>query len=85
MGYTLLQDHGNGHLRLVQCDSRFLTDPETRYATIELELLATVWALSKCRMYFIRLQIFTVMTDHRPVVQILYHYSLDAVENPIAT
>ncbi|XP_064106938.1 uncharacterized protein LOC135215912 [Macrobrachium nipponense] len=28
---------------LVQCGSRFLTDTETRYATIELELLAVTW------------------------------------------
>ena len=40
--YALLQDHGNGQLRLVQCGSRFLTDAETRYATIELEMLAVV-------------------------------------------
>ena len=38
IGYALLQDHGNGRLRLVQCGSRFLIDAETRYATIELEL-----------------------------------------------
>ena len=82
LGYALLQDHGDGHLRLVQCGSRFLTDTETRYATIELELLAVVWALNKCRVYLIGLQTFTVMTDHRPLVPILNHYSLDAVENP---
>ncbi|XP_068207506.1 uncharacterized protein [Palaemon carinicauda] len=51
IGYALLQDHGNGHLRLVQCGSRFLADAETRYATIELEMLAVVWAMSKCRLY----------------------------------
>ena len=41
-GYALLQDHGSGQFRLVQCGSRLLTDAETRYATIELELLAVV-------------------------------------------
>ena len=45
LGYVLLQDHDNG--RLVQCGSRFLADTETRYAIIELELLAVVWATSK--------------------------------------
>ncbi|XP_045122936.1 uncharacterized protein LOC123511261 [Portunus trituberculatus] len=40
VGYILLQDHGGGKFRLVQCGSRFLTDAETRYATIELELVA---------------------------------------------
>ena len=82
LGYALLQDHGNGNLRLVQCGSRFLTDAETRYATIELEMLAVSWAMSKCRLYLIGLQHFTLMTDHRPLIPILNHYTLDAVENP---
>ncbi|XP_068222164.1 uncharacterized protein [Palaemon carinicauda] len=82
IGYALLQDHSNGRLRLVQCGSRFLADAETRYATIELELLAVVWAMSKCRLYLAGLQHFTLMTDHRPLIPILNHYTLDAVENP---
>ena len=82
IGYALLQDHGNGRLRLVQCGSRFLADAETRYATIELEMLAVVWAMSKCRLYLSGLQHFTLMSDHRPLIPILNHYSLDAIENP---
>lgn len=82
IGYALLQDHGQGQTRLVQCGSRFLTDAETRYATIELELLAVVWAMTKCRLHLIGLQHFTLMTDHRPLVPILNTYTLDAVENP---
>lgn len=31
--------------RLVQCGSRFLTDTESRYAMVELELLAATWAM----------------------------------------
>ncbi|XP_068230979.1 uncharacterized protein [Palaemon carinicauda] len=81
IGYALLQDHGNGHLRLVQCGSRFLTDAETRYATIELEMLAVVWAMSKCRLYLAGLQHFILMTDHRPLIPILNSYTLDAIEN----
>ncbi|XP_050705813.1 uncharacterized protein LOC126991118 [Eriocheir sinensis] len=42
IGYALLQDHGQGRTRLFQCGSRFLADAETRYATIELELLTVV-------------------------------------------
>lgn len=82
VGFALLQDHGSGHLRLVQCGSRFLTDAETRYATIELEMLAAVWAMAKCKFYLVGLQNFTLMTDHRPLIPILNNYSLDAVENP---
>lgn len=82
IGYVLLQEHGGGKLRLVQCGSRFLTDAETRYATIELEMLATVWAMHKCGYYLKGLQTFEHVTDHRPLIPILNHYTLDAVENP---
>ncbi|XP_076044716.1 uncharacterized protein LOC143027329 [Oratosquilla oratoria] len=82
IGYALLQDHGQGHLRLVQCGSRFLTDAETRYATIELEMLAVTWATSKCKLYLFGMPHFTLMTDHRPLIPILNSYTLDAVENP---
>ncbi|XP_066982164.1 uncharacterized protein [Macrobrachium rosenbergii] len=60
IGYVLLQDHGSGHLRVVQCGSRFLADAETRYATIELEMLAVSWALTKdcqpspCKLTIVR-------------------------------
>ncbi|XP_064083925.1 uncharacterized protein K02A2.6-like [Macrobrachium nipponense] len=82
LGYALLQDNGRGQMRLVQCGSRFLTDTETRYANIELELLAVTWAVAKCRLYLSGLQHFTLMTDHRPLIPILNHYTLDAIENP---
>ncbi|KAG7155102.1 pol Retrovirus-related Pol polyprotein from transposon-like 4 [Homarus americanus] len=54
----------------------------SRYATIELELLAVVWALSKCKFYLIGLQHFDLIADYRPLVPILNHYSLDAIKNP---
>ncbi|XP_037804919.1 uncharacterized protein LOC119599258 [Penaeus monodon] len=82
LGYVLLQDHGAGRYKMVQCGSRFLTDTETRYATIELEMQAVVWAISKCKFYLRGLQHFSLMTDHHPLVPILNHYSLDAIENP---
>ena len=82
LGYALLQDHGQGRMCLIQCGSRYLADAETRYATIELELLAAVWAMSKCRLYLIGLPNFTLMTDHRPLIPILNTYTMDAVENP---
>uniref|UniRef100_A0A0P4VQ24 RNA-directed DNA polymerase n=2 Tax=Scylla olivacea TaxID=85551 RepID=A0A0P4VQ24_SCYOL len=82
VGYALLQDHGDGQWRLVQCGSRFLADVETRYATIELELVAVVWAIAKCRYYLLGLPRFTIVTDHRPLVPILNSYTLDAIDNP---
>ena len=49
---------------------------------VELELLAVVWALKKCRIFLQGLQHFKVVTDHRPLIPILNDYTLDAVENP---
>lgn len=41
LGYILLQRHGD-HWKLIQCGSRFVSDTESRYAMVELELLAVV-------------------------------------------
>ena len=71
IGYALLQEHGGGQLQLVQCGSRFLTDTEACYATIELELLAVTWAASKCKFYLTGLQNFELVTDHRPLIPII--------------
>ena len=38
--------------------------------------------MSKCKFYLIGLQHFELLTDHRHLMPILNHYSLDAVENP---
>ena len=81
LGYALLQQHGDCW-RIIQCGSRFLTDTETRYSVIELELLAAVWALGKCRVYLLGLPHFTLLVDHKPLVPILNDLTLDAVENP---
>ena len=80
LGFVLWQRHGE-QWRLVQCGSRNLSDAETRYAVIELEMLAVVWALHKCRLYLCGTK-FEIVTDHRPLVPILNSYSLDQIENP---
>lgn len=38
--------------------------------------------MAKCRLYLIGLQHFTLTIDHRPLIPILNHYTLDAIENP---
>lgn len=48
-GFVLLQRH-NEVWRLVQCGSRFVTNTESRYAMIELELGAVFWAMRKCHV-----------------------------------
>ncbi|ROT64575.1 hypothetical protein C7M84_017481 [Penaeus vannamei] len=45
-------------------------------------MLAASWAMGKCRLYLAGLQHFTLHTDHRPLIPILNHYTLDAIENP---
>ena len=80
LGYALLQRHGN-HWRLVQCGSRFLSDTETRYAMVELELLAVVWALKKCRVFLQGFPHFDILVDHRPLLPILNDFTLDSIEN----
>ena len=80
LGYALLQRHGD-HWRLVQCGSRFLSETESRYAMVELELLAVVWALKKCRIFLQGLPHFDVLVDHRPLLPILNEFTLDTIEN----
>ena len=70
LSYALLQRHGD-QWRLVQCGSRFLSDTESRYATIELELLAVTWAARKCHLFLDGHPSFEILTDHRPLIPIL--------------
>lgn len=81
IGYALLQEH-EGIWRLVQCGSRFLADVESRYSTIELEMLAVVWAMKKCKYYLLGLPQFSHITDHKPLIPLLNSYTLDCIENP---
>jgi len=81
LGFALLQQHDR-KWRLVQCGSRFLSDTESRYAMVELELLAVVWAMLKCRLFLHGLPEFQLVVDHQPLVPILNNYTLDMVENP---
>jgi hypothetical protein len=47
MGYALLQRHGT-IWKLVECNSRWCTNLETRYAIVKLELAAVEWANVVC-------------------------------------
>ena len=82
LGYILLQkDPGTDRWHLIECGSRFVTPTESRYAMVELELLAITWAVQKLRLYLLGLSHFTLVTDHRPLVGILDRQTLDAVDN----
>ncbi|KAK3866862.1 hypothetical protein Pcinc_027640 [Petrolisthes cinctipes] len=81
LGFVLLQKHGD-YWRMVQCGSRFISDTESRYATIEMELTACVWACQKCRIFLAGLPHFDLIVDHRPLVTILNHKLLSEIKNP---
>jgi hypothetical protein len=53
LGYVLKQRQQDGDWKPIQLGSRSLTDAERRYAPIELELTALVWATKKCRKFLI--------------------------------
>ena len=78
----ILQQKTSDEWTLVQAGSRFLSDVETRYATIELELLAISWAVLKCNMFLEGLQHFDIVTDHNPLISILNSRRLDEIDNP---
>ena len=82
LGFVLQQQQHDKTWSLVQAGSRFLADAESRYAVIELELLAISWAVSKCKIFLAGLPHFKVITDHYPLVPILNSHRLDEIENP---
>jgi hypothetical protein len=57
----------DGRLRVVMCGSKSLTPAQQRYSTVELECLGVHYAIIKCSFYLKGLDMFTVMTDHRPL------------------
>ena len=81
LGFVLLQ-LVNDVWKPVQAGSRFLTPAESRYAMIELEALATCWAMKKCNMFVQGLPHFTLLTDHQPLIPILNSMGIADVENP---
>ncbi|XP_064468421.1 uncharacterized protein K02A2.6-like [Ornithodoros turicata] len=76
LGAVLLQEETDGHRRPVAYASRALSEAEQRYAQVEKEALAIVWACDKFRMYVLGLQ-FHVETDHKPLVPIFSAKRLD--------
>ncbi len=81
LGFVLQQKSGDGWA-LVQAGSRFLSKSETRYAIIELELLAVSWVIIKCKLLLAGLPHFMVVTDHHPLISILNNHRLDEIKNP---
>ena len=70
-----------GQWRLLQCGSRYITPTESRYSATEVELLAVVWAVKKCKLY-LRGATFELIVDHKPLVAIVGGKSLADIETP---
>ena len=71
LGYALIQRATDQPTRprLVQCGSRSLLPAESRYATIELEALAIVWAIGQCKHQLFGMpKPFRIVTDHKPLL-----------------
>ena len=80
LGFALIQRNLDGSLRLIQCGSKSLSDAETRYAVCELEGLAILYAIKKCRHFLLGHHGFTVVTDHKPLKGV-FAKDLSQIEN----
>ena len=62
VGFMLQQQQvGSEQWSMIQAGSRFITPAESRYAVIELELLAVAWAVMKSNMFLCGLKNFQVL------------------------
>ncbi|KAJ8352691.1 hypothetical protein SKAU_G00241670 [Synaphobranchus kaupii] len=71
-----IQEH-DGILKPVEFCSRSLSDAERRYAQIEKECLAAVWASERFYHYLCGLESYTIQTDHKPLVSLINSKDLD--------
>eukprot|EP00731_Ephydatia_muelleri_P032552 Em0024g96a len=77
LGAVLLQ-RSDGEWKPVAYASRSMSDTEKRYAQIEKEALATVWACDKFASYIVGLKVH-IETDHKPLVPLLGSKHLDTL------
>lgn len=69
IGAILVQADNDGVERVVQYVSHQLAGPQLRWATIEKEAYAVVYAIGKLRAYLYGAK-FTVFTDHKPLASL---------------
>lgn len=67
IGAMLLQRDDNGELRLVYAISRRTTEPEQRYHSSKMELLAIIWAVSRLRPMLINVK-FKIISDCQALI-----------------
>jgi hypothetical protein len=71
-----------GGWQIVLAGSRFCTGAESRYAPVEGEAQAIVWALESTRHYTLGNTQLLVATDHKPLVKVFGDRSLGDISNP---
>ena len=91
IGFTLKQKHCHCQdisptcckdgWQLCLVGSRFTTPAESRYAPIEGEALAVAYALHQTRYYILGCPNLIVVTDHKPLVNVLNDRSLNEITN----
>ncbi|UYV80773.1 K02A2.6-like [Cordylochernes scorpioides] len=76
LGAVLLQKSEDGYQKAVAYASRTMSETEKRWAQIEKESLAIVWACEKFQDYLMG-NTFSIGTDHKPLIPIFSTKNLD--------
>lgn len=71
LGAVLSHRLSSGEERPIAYASRTMTSTEQRYLQIDKEVLAIVWAVRKF-FYYLYARHFTLITDHKPLMQVLH-------------